>query len=48
MTAEEIDTRARDLVEPIIDVARAESLIATVGQLEKLASVRELRPLLQG
>lgn len=48
MTAQEIEAKARDLIEPIIGAARAESLIAAVGQLEKLGSVRELRSLLQG
>lgn len=48
MTTQEIEAKARDLIEPIIGATRAESLIAAVGQLEKLGSVRELRSLLQG
>jgi 2-methylcitrate dehydratase PrpD len=48
MTAQEIEAKARDLIEPIIGAVRAEGLIAAVGRLEKLGSVRELRPLLQG
>jgi 2-methylcitrate dehydratase PrpD len=48
MTAQEIDAKARDLVEPIIGATRAERLVTAVGQLETLRSVRELRPLLQG
>jgi 2-methylcitrate dehydratase PrpD len=47
MTAQEIDAKARDLVEPIIGTARAERLVGAIGQLERLRSVRELRPLLQ-
>ena len=47
MTAGEIDAKARDLVEPIVGAARAEGLVAAVGQLASLRSVRELRPLLQ-
>jgi 2-methylcitrate dehydratase PrpD len=48
MTAEEIEAKARDLIEPVIGAARAERLVGAVGELEKLGSVRELRPLLQG
>ena len=48
MTAQEIDDKARDLIEPITGAARTERLVASIGQLEKLRSVRELRPLLQG
>jgi 2-methylcitrate dehydratase PrpD len=48
MTAEEIDAKARDLIEPVIGAARAERLVGAIGKLEKLGSVRELRPLLQG
>jgi len=47
MTAEEVELKARDLVEPIIGAARAERLLAGIGELENLRSVRELRPLLQ-
>jgi 2-methylcitrate dehydratase PrpD len=47
MTAQEIDAKARDLIEPIIGAPRAERLVAMIGQLERLRSVRELRPLLQ-
>lgn len=47
MTAHEIDAKAHDLIEPIIGAARAENLIAAIGQLEKLQSVRELQLLLR-
>jgi hypothetical protein len=47
MTAQEIDAKARDLVESVIGAARAERLVGAIGQLETLRSVRELRPLLQ-
>ncbi len=47
MTAEEIDAKARDLIEPIISAARAERLLGATGKLEEMRSVRELRPLLQ-
>ncbi len=48
MSAEEIEAKARDLIEPITGAARAEGLIVAIRQLEKLRSVRELRPLLHG
>jgi hypothetical protein len=47
MTTEEIEEKAIDLVAPIIGAGRAASLVAAVAQLEKIRSVRELRPLLQ-
>jgi 2-methylcitrate dehydratase PrpD len=47
MTTEEIEEKAVDLVAPIIGSGRAASLVAAVAQLEKIRSVRELRPLLQ-
>ena len=48
MTTQEIEAKARDLIEPVIGPARAERLIGAVAELEKLGLVRELRPLLQG
>jgi hypothetical protein len=47
MTAPEIEAKALDLIGPIIGTAPAEQLIATMRDIEKLHSVRELRPLLQ-
>jgi 2-methylcitrate dehydratase PrpD len=47
MTGEEIDAKARDLIEPVIGAEQAERLIAAIGMLEKLPSVRVLQPLLQ-
>jgi 2-methylcitrate dehydratase PrpD len=46
MTTQEIEEKAVDLVAPIIGSGRATSLVAAVAQLEKIRSVRELRPLL--
>jgi 2-methylcitrate dehydratase PrpD len=48
MIVEEIEAKARDLIDPIIGPARAQRLIDAIGRLETLRSVRELRPLLQG
>jgi hypothetical protein len=47
MTTQEIEEKALDLVAPIIGQARAASLVATIAQLEKVRTVRELRPLLR-
>lgn len=47
MTAQEIDAKARDLIEPIIGAARAKNLVGAIGQLKRLGSVRDLRSLLQ-
>jgi 2-methylcitrate dehydratase PrpD len=47
MDQAEVEAKARDLVVPIIGAERAEKLIATVGSLESLRAVIELRPLLQ-
>ena len=46
MTAQEIEAKARELVEPVIGPGRAERLVGAVAQLEYLRSVCELRPLL--
>jgi 2-methylcitrate dehydratase PrpD len=46
MTAQEIETKALDLLSPVKGEGPAEQLIATVRQIDKLRSVRELRPLL--
>jgi 2-methylcitrate dehydratase PrpD len=47
MTSQEIEDKALDLIAPITDRERAKKLVAAVGQLDKLPSVRELRALLQ-
>jgi 2-methylcitrate dehydratase PrpD len=47
MTDAEIEAKALDLVAPIIGRERGECLIAAVGALEGIGSVRELRPLLR-
>ena len=47
MTSKEIEDKALDLIAPITGQERAQKLVATVGQLDTLRSVRELRPLLQ-
>ncbi len=47
MTREEVITKSRDLMTPILGAERCDKLIHTAMNLEKLKSVRELRPLLQ-
>jgi 2-methylcitrate dehydratase PrpD len=47
MTTQEIEDKARDLVQPIIGAERADKLVATVRNLESLRSACELRALLQ-
>jgi 2-methylcitrate dehydratase PrpD len=47
MTEAEVEAKALDLIHPIIGPDRGRSLISAAGRLADLASVRELRPLLQ-
>jgi len=47
MPREEVIAKARDLMTPILGAERCDKLIQTAMHLEKLKSVRELRPLLQ-
>ena len=47
MTGDEVVTKARDLIAPILGAAKCLSLIEKVFQLETVNDIRELRPLLQ-
>lgn len=47
MPQAEVESKALDLLAPVIGPARAAELVATVARLETLPSVRALRPLLQ-
>jgi hypothetical protein len=47
MEAVEVESKALDLVTPVIGKERAEGLVAAVASLERLGSVRGLRGLLQ-
>jgi len=47
MPREEVVAKCRDLMNPILGVDRCSKLIETTLNLERLTSVRELRPLLQ-
>ena len=47
MTAEEIETKALDLVAPVIGAMRGKDLVSAIAQLETKRSMRELRLLLQ-
>lgn len=47
MTIGEIETKAIDLVVPVLGQAKAEGLVRTIPDLGALRSVRALRPLLQ-
>lgn len=46
LSTEEVETKARDLIKPIMGAERAEKLIETIRDLEKLEKVRDLRQLL--
>ena len=47
MPREEVIAKCRDLMSPILGAERTAKLIQTTFNLDKLKSVRELRPLLQ-
>lgn len=47
MTREEVVTKSRDLITPILGERKGSELIAKVMALETLRDIRELRPLLQ-
>jgi 2-methylcitrate dehydratase PrpD len=47
MPRQEVEAKAQDLLAPVLGVERAGALIAEVRRIERLASVRALRPLLQ-
>ena len=46
MSTEEVEKKARDLIEPVMGAKKTKKLIETVRNLEKLKKVRDLRPLL--
>ena len=45
-TTEEVEAKARDLLLPVLGQQRTEGLIEAIARLERVGSVRELRPLL--
>ena len=47
MTRQEVVTKARDLIDPVIGAAAGAKLVDTVYALENVRKIRELRPLLQ-
>jgi len=47
MTREEVVSKARDLMSPLLGTAKSAKLIQTILALETLKDARELRPLLQ-
>jgi 2-methylcitrate dehydratase PrpD len=47
MTAAEVETKALDLMAPVLGEARARELVARIGALDDITDVRTLRPLLQ-
>ncbi|WP_427911385.1 MmgE/PrpD family protein [Ramlibacter sp. MMS24-I3-19] len=47
MSQREVEEKARDLIAPVLGAPAADRLLATIGRLEQVADVRELRPLLQ-
>ena len=46
MSTEEVEAKARDLIEPVMGPAQTTKLIETIRDLDKLGKVRDLRPLL--
>jgi 2-methylcitrate dehydratase PrpD len=46
MSLDEVEKKARDLIEPIMGAARTTSLITAIRDLETLKTARDLRPLL--
>ena len=47
MEAKEVEAKALDLTAPVLGVARARELIATIADIERVGQVTELRRLLQ-
>jgi hypothetical protein len=47
MTRAEVDAKSYDLIAPVIGRSRARKLCDAVWQLERVADLRKLRPLLQ-
>ena len=45
MTPALVEAKSRDILAPIMGAARADQLIAMIGRLDEVKSVRELRPL---
>lgn len=46
MTRAEVETKCLDLLQDVLGKSRSESLIRTTWEVEKVKSVRDLRPLL--
>ena len=47
MEPREVEAKALDLTAPVLGTARANELIATIGNLERVGSLTDLRRLLQ-
>lgn len=47
LTTEEVQEKARELIEPVLGTARCRQLMEAVAGIERLSSVRALRPLLK-
>ena len=47
LSTEEVEKKARDLIEPILGVQQSRQLLDAIGRLESLRSIRELQPMLQ-
>jgi 2-methylcitrate dehydratase PrpD len=48
MDAREVETKALDLMAPVLGQARATQLVTKIQALERVEAVSELRPLLRG
>jgi len=47
LTTDEVEEKARELLEPVLGQPRTRQLIDAIDKLETLASMRDLRPLLR-
>ncbi|HSQ04689.1 MAG TPA: MmgE/PrpD family protein, partial [Burkholderiales bacterium] len=46
LTTDEVHEKARELLEPVLGASRTQQLMETIDKLERVGSMRELRPLL--
>jgi 2-methylcitrate dehydratase PrpD len=47
MTTEEVISKCRDLIAPVLGASKCDHLISTIFEIEKVKDIREMRPLLQ-
>jgi 2-methylcitrate dehydratase PrpD len=47
MTTEEVISKCRDLITPVLGATKCDRLISTIMDIEKVKDIRQMRPLLQ-